>query len=96
MLRGLRYLFQGAEDIVDPPKAKAPVILKEWDRGAFASELVNQNIFPEKKAPRKGGNIPGAPKNPIPRPLKVGTVAGTKNALTEAYRCIDDRYDKAE
>jgi hypothetical protein len=58
--------------------------LRNWDRGVVGSELIGLGIFPRKGV--SGGSPLG-----VPAPLKTGTYNGTKMAMTEVYRRIEDR-----
>jgi hypothetical protein len=58
--------------------------LRNWDRGIVASELIKLKLFPRK-------TVDGALPRTVPTSVGSGTFDGTKMAMTEIYRRIEDR-----
>lgn len=64
------------------PVNVADLALKQWDKGVFEYELLQQNlVVPTKSDPNDSEQ------------LSEGTYAGTQLALTEAFDRIENRYD---
>lgn len=59
--------------------------LRNWDRGIVGSELIKLGLFPRK-------SVSGALPLSKPTSIETGTFDGTKMAVTEVYRRIEDRF----
>lgn len=81
----------------DPNASSTPapvrMHLEAWDRGVFASELIQQSLFPRLVSSGSHGSATRliTPAS-FPRPLSEGTFQGSQKAATEMFHRIEQRY----
>ena len=79
-----------AQMLEDIPEDIGQFVLKRFDAGIFAQELVKENIAPVAPSP----DNPDPPVEENVGQLEEGTYGGTQLALTEIYDRIEHAYEQ--
>ena len=84
---------QGQDQDASSSPSPLRMHLHAWDRGIFASELIQQSLFPRQVSSGSNGSATRLITPPtFPRPLSEGTFHGSAKAATEMFNRIEQRY----